>query len=42
MRSLLRGGTHMIDLLFLVVTIAFFAVNIAFAFACDALMGGSR
>jgi hypothetical protein len=32
----------MIDLLFVVVTVAYFAVNVAFAFGCDSLMGGSR
>lgn len=32
----------MIDLLFVVITVTFFAVNVAFAYGCDALMGGSR
>jgi hypothetical protein len=32
----------MIDILFIVVTIVYFAVNIAFAYGCDELMGGSR
>ena len=32
----------MIDLLFVVITVVFFAANVAFALGCDALMGGSR
>ena len=32
----------MIDLLFLVITLIFLLVNVAFANGCEALMGGSR
>jgi hypothetical protein len=32
----------MIDLLFIAITIAFVAVNVAFAYGCNALMGDSR
>ncbi len=32
----------MIDLLFIGLTIVFLLVNIAFAYGCEALMGGSR
>jgi hypothetical protein len=32
----------MIDLLFIVITVTYFAVNIAAAYGCQALMGGSR
>lgn len=32
----------MIDLLFVVITIVFLLVIIAFAYDCEALMGGSR
>jgi hypothetical protein len=32
----------MIDLLFIVITVGYFTVNIAFAFGCDALMRASR
>lgn len=30
----------MIDLLFVVITVVFFAVNVAFVYGCNALMGG--
>jgi len=30
----------MIDLLFVAITFVFFAVNVAFAYGCDELMGG--
>lgn len=32
----------MVDLLFVVITVVFFAVNVAVVYGCDALMGGSR
>lgn len=30
----------MIDLLFIVITVLFFVINVAFAYGCDELMGG--
>lgn len=30
----------MVDLLFIVITVVFFAANVAFAYGCDELMGG--
>ena len=30
----------MIDLLFIVITVVYFAVNVGFAYGCDVLMGG--
>ena len=32
----------MIDLLFVVITVVYFAVNVAIAYGCDELMGGPR
>jgi len=32
----------MVDLLFVVITVAYFVANLAFAYGCDELMGGSR
>ena len=32
----------MSDLLFVAITFVFFAINVAFAYGCEALMGGSR
>ena len=32
----------MIDLLFIVITVVFFAANVAFAYGCDELMGDAR
>jgi hypothetical protein len=32
----------MLDLIFVLVTVAYFAVNVAFALGCDRLMGGKR
>ena len=40
--SLRRGEEAMVDLLFVVITVVFFAANVAFAYGCDELMGGSR
>ena len=32
----------MIDLLFVALTVVFFAVNVAYVYGCDALMGGPK
>lgn len=32
----------MLDVLFVVLTLAYFAINVAFAVGCDRLMGGGR